>query len=133
MRVLPASLQEVFDAWLDPEGMKEWFCPGSTVTTVEELDARVGGHFKITMRDGDKDYIHTGQYVEINPPKRLVFTWISQLTKNKPSLVTIQFNKKGNQTELVLTHQELPNKDAADKHRGGWTSILDKLAHRLSN
>ena len=133
MRLLPAGLQEVFDAWLDPDGMKDWLCPGSTSTTVDELDARVGGHFTITMRDGDKDYVHRGEYREITPPKRLVFTWISHLTNNKPSLVTIEFNEKGAQTELILTHQELPTKDSAEKHRGGWTSILEKLSHRLSD
>lgn len=127
-RVLPASPNEVFAAWLDAEGMKSWLCPGAVQTTVVEIDARVGGRFKIVMRDGDVDYVHTGEYREIDPPRRLVFTWISSLTNNEPSLVTIRFNKKGNRTELVLAHERLPSRDSADKHKNGWTSILEKLS-----
>jgi uncharacterized protein YndB with AHSA1/START domain len=131
VRLLPATPKEVFAAWLDAEGMKNWLCPGSTKTTVVEIDAKVGGRFKIVMTDRDVAYVHTGEYREINPPKRLVFSWISSLTNSKPSLVTIQFKKKGNQTELALTHEELPNQGSANKHSGGWASILEKLVYVL--
>lgn len=130
-RLLPAAPQDVFNAWLDADGMKKWLCPGSVMTTVVEIDPKIGGRFKIIMKDGDIEYVHTGEYREITPFKRLVFTWISSLTNNKPSLVTIEFNKKDNQTELILFHEELPSDQAADKHNAGWTSILDKLAKAM--
>ncbi|MGH7965219.1 MAG: SRPBCC family protein, partial [Candidatus Binatia bacterium] len=50
-RRLPATPQEVFDAWTDPESMKDWMCPGTTTLAAVELDVRIGGKFRIVMRD----------------------------------------------------------------------------------
>ena len=77
VRRLPASREEVFDAWLDAESLQEWMCPGATRKTVAEVDARVGGRFRIVMTGEHGDTEHTGEYREIRRPDRLVFTWIS--------------------------------------------------------
>ena len=66
----------------------------------------------------------TGEYLEIVPPEKLVFTWSNDgLVKN--SKVTIELFEKGSQTELVLTH-ELPQ-DVIERHRHGWANCLDHL------
>jgi len=70
---------------------------------------------------------HIGKYVEIDRPRRLVFTWASPATQHKPSLVTIDFVEQGGATEMSLTHEQLPEY-MAQAHTGGWTSAFDKLA-----
>jgi uncharacterized protein YndB with AHSA1/START domain len=131
-RLLPASPQEVFEAWTDPESLRQWFCPGTVSLTSVELDARVGGHFRIVMRDETKDLVHSGEYREITPPRRLVFTWRSSGTYDQETLVTVELHPRGSKTELVLTHERLPDANAAGKHEDGWRSIVEKLAHQFS-
>jgi uncharacterized protein YndB with AHSA1/START domain len=131
-RLLPSSPEDVFDAWLDPDSLKEWLCPGSTTVPIAEIDARVGGRFRIVMRDEGVDHTHTGEYREITRPRRLVFSWASPATKGQTTLVTIELRGSGEQTELTLTHQQLPDKDSADKHRRGWESIMDKFARYIN-
>lgn len=131
-RLLPASPQEVFDAWTDPESLEQWLCPGTVSLTRVELDVRVGGHFRIVMRDATKDLVHTGEYREITPPHRLVFTWCSNGTYNQETLVTVELHPRGNKTELVLTHERLPDASSAGKHEDGWQDVVRKLAVYLS-
>ena len=48
-KMLPASCEEVYDAWLDPEGMSQWMCPGPVTVAEGTLEARVGGHLRVVM------------------------------------------------------------------------------------
>lgn len=132
VRRLPASRDEVFDAWLDAESLQAWMCPGATRKTVAELDARVGGRFRIVMTGEDGDTEHTGEYREIHRPERLAFTWVSKNTLGRETLVTIELRVAGDETELTLTHESLPDDEARRKHAGGWSSIVDKLAAELN-
>ncbi len=131
-KILPARREDVFAAWLDADGMCQWMCPGDIKKTEVEIDARVGGKYRILMRGGDGNYEHTGEYVEIAPPERISFTWVSHNAVDG-SLVTIELRDRGNdETELVLTHERLPSTESVARHTSGWTSILDKLASRLA-
>ena len=56
-KMLPASREEVFDAWLDAEGMGEWMCPGPGTSCEVTLEPRVGGHFRIVMMAPDTQYV----------------------------------------------------------------------------
>lgn len=132
VRILPAPPEEAFEAWTNGDSLKQWMCPGSTFVPIVELEARVGGRFRIVMRDQGGDYIHTGQYREIRPPERLVFTWVSATTRGKPTLVTIEFRPHGaEETEMVLMHEQLPDEDSFSKHQRGWGQIATKLATHL--
>ena len=131
-RLLPATPQEVFDAWTDPESVKIWMCPGAQTATTVELDARVGGSFRVVMRDERGDFTHTGEYREIRPPQRLVFTWRSNATRNEETLVTIELYPRGDDaTELILTHERLPDAPAVVGHTQGWQGIIEKFARYL--
>jgi uncharacterized protein YndB with AHSA1/START domain len=126
-RTYPASPEEIFAAWTEPEQMREWLCPAGATIPVVEVDLREGGIFRIDMRSEQGTYTHTGVYQEIIPPEKLVFTWSSYNTQYKETLVTVELIQHGQETELVLTHEALPDKKTQDMHVMGWTSILDKL------
>ncbi|MCG8689714.1 MAG: SRPBCC domain-containing protein [Minwuiales bacterium] len=130
-RLLPASPERVFDAWTDPESVAVWMCAGTTIGATADLDVRVGGRFTVVMRGTENDHVHSGEYREIRRPDRLVFTWTSSGTEGKETLVSIDFVARGQGTELRLTQELLPSRDAADNHRRGWNSIFDKLAAHL--
>lgn len=131
VRRLPASPEEVFDAWIDVDSLREWMCPGTSHVSAAEVDPRVGGRFRIVMRNEAGDTAHSGEYRELRRPERLAFTWISEHTLDRETLVTVELRAVGEETELTLTHERLPDDDARRKHERGWTGIVEKLAARL--
>ena len=131
-RPIPVPRERVFDAWLDAEGMARWMCPGDVASVTAELDPRVGGRFRIVMTHGRGDADHWGEYLEIERPSRLSFTWISANTGLRPSVVTVEFHEREDGTEVVLTHRGLPAAKI-DAHRKGWTDIVRKLGETLAS
>jgi uncharacterized protein YndB with AHSA1/START domain len=125
-RTIAASTEEIFDAWLDPQAMAIWMRPGSILSTKAKVDARVGGHYEIVMQSATETYPHTGVYRVIDRPRRLVFTWISRGTEQRESLVTVDFTARDAGTEVVVTHEQLPEA-ARPSHNEGWTSALLRL------
>lgn len=128
-RGFDASAERVFDAWLDPERARAFLFSTSTGVMVRaEVDARVGGSFNFTDRRDGVDAEHIGQYLEIDRPKRLVFTFHTDRNSTELSRVTVEIVSVGSGCELTLTH-EMDQKWADYKHRteAGWTSILEGL------
>ena len=130
-KLLPATRDEVFAAWTDAESLRQWMCAGDATEARATLDVRVGGTFRIDMIAGSAVYEHTGEYLEVDPPRRLVFTWVSRGTNHRRTVVTVELHEDGDETELVLTHEGLPSAEAARQHRAGWSSIVEKLAAEL--
>ena len=126
-KLLPATPEAVFAAWTEPASLKEWMCPGTVTSATATLDLRVGGRFQIVMHRGNGAATHVGEYREISPPKRLVFTWQSEGTLQQETLVTLELLPRGKQTELVLVHELLPNENSAAQHTIGWQDIVEKL------
>ena len=129
VRVLPAPTDEVFDAWTDSESLKQWLRPGPVIAAEAELDVRIGGKFRIVLRTTDAEFVHWGEYREVERPHRLAFTWVSKGTRGEATLVTIRLRPLGPATtELELVHSELPDDESAAWHKGGWELALEQLA-----
>jgi uncharacterized protein YndB with AHSA1/START domain len=126
-RVLPAGPDEVFDAWTTPSRMAAWMSPVGAAEA--EVDLRVGGSFRVVMVEARLE--HSGEYLEIDPPRRLVFTWISPFTGAEPSVVTVEMLPHDDGTRVVLTHERLPE-DVVDGHRDGWETMVGRLAGILA-
>ena len=131
-RQISASPEEVFEAWTDAEGMRQWMRPGPTADARITLDVRKGGSYRIDMIRGADVYEHRGEYLEVDPPRRLQFTWISKGTKETPSVVTVELTPSEGGTALVLTHERLPDAQAATGHEKGWSEIVDQLVARYA-
>ena len=83
-RQMAVPRQRVFDAWLDSESMAHWMRPGKVTHSTVELEPRVGGSFRIQMHGGDGEcFDHRGEYLAIEPPSLLSFTWISEGTDHE--------------------------------------------------
>ncbi len=131
-KTLSATPEEVFAAWTDPKSLEQWMRPGEGFSARAKLDPRVGGKYQIDMISKEKTYEHRGVYKRLERPKLLEFTWISEGTNQKESVVTVELFDRGGKTELVLTHRLLPSDEAAKQHKGGWTEIVENLARTLS-
>ena len=126
-RTIAASAEDLFDAWLDPEALAIWMRPGAGIRNTEaKVDARVGGRFEINMHAESGVIPHGGEYRVIDRPRRLVFTWLSPHTGEGGSLVTVDFLPRGQHTEVIVTHEQLPEAKR-EAHNGGWTRALEKL------
>ena len=138
-RVFNAPVERVFDAWTKPEVLAKWFGPEGFIVTRSELELSVGGDYDIEIRSPDGKLIrHFGKYLEISRPHKLVFSWmlVDQACKGSEgfeaeTIVSIEFKSLELTTELTLSHEQLPGKDAYDGHQFGWTSSLDSLTSYL--
>ena len=130
-RFIPVPRERVFAAWLDPASLAAWMRPAGITDVTADVDPRVGGKFRIVMARGPDQYEHTGEYLLIEPPSRLSFTWISQATDHRTTAVTIELSEREGGTELVLTHRQLPPSQI-ESHRSGWSDIVRELQGRLS-
>jgi len=128
-RVVQAPAADIFDAWTDPMVMAQWMTPSGTATA--EVDLRVGGRFRLVMADEHLRIEHTGEYRVIQPPELLVFTWRSEFTGMRDTLVMVRLTARGaDETEIEVTH-ELATDHEATSHAGGWGQLLSRLQASL--
>ena len=127
-RRIAAPAQVIFDAWLNPVSLAEWMrpCSSGTMKSDAKVDAREGGAFEIVMHVPSGPVRHSGIYQRIDAPRQLVFTWNSVHAGQHDSLVTVDFRTDGKATEVVITHERLPE-DKLAGHTAGWTEILGQL------
>lgn len=127
-----ASPERVFDAWLNPGTAGKWLFATPTGHMVRvEIDARVGGRFVFTDRRDGEDIDHVGEYLEIDRPHRLVFTFAVPKFSTVYTRVSVQIQALDNGCELTLTHEGiLP--EYADRTESGWRSILEGLSATLA-
>jgi uncharacterized protein YndB with AHSA1/START domain len=128
-RTLRAAPQQVWRAWTQAEALTQWFAPSdASKVEVIEIDARVGGRYRITITAPDGE-VHevSGVYREVVPNERLVFTWAWRTTPERMSQVTVTLRPEGTGTALTLTHAQFFDDAARDRHRQGWTTFLDRL------
>jgi uncharacterized protein YndB with AHSA1/START domain len=132
-RRMPAPREVVYEAWIDPEGIREWMCPGDIVSADAFLDVRVSGSFRIIMRAKDRVHEHTGTYQIVDPPAKLAFTWSGLENPAEITLVTVEFLADGDETDLIITHERFTKADVAQRYEMGWGTIAKKFAMHLAN
>lgn len=125
--------ERVFDAWLDPEKTRRFLFATSTGQMVRaEIDPRVGGTFNFTDRRDGVDVEHIGEYLEIDRPRRLAFTFHTERGSTDLSRVTIDIVPLSTGCELTLSHEIDPKwVQYKDRTEAGWTTILGNLATSL--
>jgi len=131
-RTIPATVDELFDAWLDPHSLAQWMHPGTTARSTAQVDARVGGAFEVVMHYPSGPNRHYGEYRTIERNKKLVFTWYSNATHHTETLVTVEFIAASAGTEIVLTHERLPDHEAGCSHTDGWAMAFELLENLLT-
>lgn len=128
VRRIKAAPARVFAAWTQAEILAQWFGPHHTRVAEAQVDARVDGGFRLQLEeDGGARHEISGRYLEIEPERRMVFTWAWASTPERESRVTVQFRPIDNGTEVTLTHDRFADSDTAMRHRRGWTESMERL------
>jgi uncharacterized protein YndB with AHSA1/START domain len=139
-RRFDAPRERVFDAWTNPDVLLDWWRAGPHwETPTAEVDLRPGGRYRLAMTDTDKNETHVvvGEYREIQPPERLVYTWsweskTDEMSGSENTLVTVEFAEADGGTEVSLTHRGFAGEEIRDLHTHGWDAVLASLERQLS-
>jgi uncharacterized protein YndB with AHSA1/START domain len=131
-RVLPAPPEDVYAEWLDPVALADFIAPEPSTAGEVECDPRIGGRLRIVMLHRDHVVLITGEYLDLEPPRLLRFTWSSDLGDGFDSVVTVRLEPHGDgETLMTIEHAQLPAEWGPD-HQSGWTSIAAQLAAHLA-
>jgi uncharacterized protein YndB with AHSA1/START domain len=136
-RTFKASREAVFEAWTSAEVLRRWWPAGvGWETPVAEVDVRVGGRLRLVMRSPEGDeFGGTGEFVEIRPPERLVYTWRwdGHVGHRGTQRIEVDFvARPDGATTVVLTNTGLEDERARREHREGWELSFDNLDHVLA-
>lgn len=149
-RQLNAPAEKVWQAWTEPEQIKQWWGPKDFTAPVIKNDFRVGGKALYAMHgppgtQWDKDMWSVGTYKEIVPMKKIVVTdnfadengnVVAGSYYGMPAgpptegLITVTFEDVGGKTRLTLNHEGLADDSGA---KDGWNETLDKFAALVEN
>ena len=125
-RTFPAPPERLWHALTDPAALAAWFWPHLDNTV--DVDLRVGGRYRIT---GPRAGIAVdGEYLAVDPPKRLVFTWQWD-ARGRAQPGSGGAAPAGEDTELTLVHDRIGDNTTRDRFAAGWRDCLDRLPGRL--
>lgn len=120
---IAASPETVFDFFTEPGLMTQW------MGRAAELDPRPGGGFLCDIND---EAVASGEYVAVEPPRRLVFTWgwnsEDSVAPAGSTTIEVLLSPEDGGTHLRLIHRDLPSAESATKHGHGWRHYLDRLS-----
>ena len=122
---IAASPETVWEFLVDPDKATRWM--GETAS----FDAQPGGEYRVGVIPG---HTAAGEFVELDPPRRLVFTWGwepghdgANAVPPGSSTVEVELVRSGDGTTLRFRHYGLPNSEAAESHGHGWDHYLERL------
>ena len=134
-RTFAAPAERVFEAWTSEEVLRRWLhgMPGWETPTAE-VDLRVGGTIRIVMRDpaDGTEAGATGEYRVVDPPHRLVFTWIWDHERDRPQLIELEFTERDGTTTVLMTNSSIPTQEGRESQRRGWDYCYDNLERLLA-
>lgn len=131
-RVLRAPAERVYRAFLNPEAMVKWLPPHGFTGKVHEMDARVGGGYRMSFTNFGTGKSHSfgGKYVELTPYERIRYTDSFDDPKMPGEMqVTITFRKVICGTEIEIVQAGLPDMIPVEFCYLGWQESLKLLAH----
>lgn len=134
-RTFDVDMATLWRALTDPAAWMQWFGAKMATPHHTEADLRVGGKWAIEMKGNESGDPHNvrGEFLEIDEPNRVSFTWAWYSAPEAISVVTYALTDAAEGgTTLTLTHERLPSTEARDGHAMGWTATVDSLAEHLT-
>ena len=134
-RHFSAPPEAVFRAWTDPTAFAQWMGPPGVTARDVRIDLRVDGRYSLVMDGEDGNaYPLSGEYREIDPPNRLVFTleWGHGDLEGLEMLVSIDFIAERGGTRMEFLQERIPTESARGHHEAGWAGSFGRLEAYLA-
>ena len=129
--LLPATPESVFNAWIDPVQLSNWWGAGPEFSTgVVEVDPRPGGSYRLGMiASSGAEYIATGQYTEFEPGRKLSFSWRWEHSDESfpTTRIEVSFEAAEQGCRVEIRHHSLPDAAQRNSHEDGWKGCLQSL------
>ena len=126
-RTIPATAEEVFSVWLNPNSPGgPWFGAERVI-----LNARVDGLFYHSVQHQGRAWAHYGRFIVLDPPHCIEHTWTSEATRGIESTVRLTLDAQSTGTLATLRHTNLPDDEMGRQHEEGWTFVLGAIAARF--
>ncbi|GAB2693629.1 SRPBCC family protein [Mucilaginibacter koreensis] len=130
--------ERLYEAWITPEDLKQWWKPSENQLKEVELDNKEGGRIKYVFvtKEGQPAITITGEYKEVKPNEKLVYTWnwdlASENTKKSDHQLTIEFSAADQGSKINVTQENFQDGEAVEPHEQGWQKALEDLSSYLS-
>lgn len=137
-RVFDAPCERLWSEWTEPASFADWFGgrDGEVPLSSVVMDVRPGGGWQLTMFAGpDRQRIDwAGEYREVQPPERLVFTITDQPDGDAFELVTVELIDLGDaRTEMRFEQRGSMSPEEYERATDGWGSFFDRVDERLAS
>jgi uncharacterized protein YndB with AHSA1/START domain len=139
VRRIAARPAIVFEALTTPDGIVAWWGPDDLPVLLAEIDARVGGAYRVRFQTADgAQHEAFGDILELIPAKRLVMSW-AYAAGGEPeegdhtSRIEFELAPVAGGTELTFTHTDLRNAASAASHERGWAGAFAKLVRQMAD
>jgi uncharacterized protein YndB with AHSA1/START domain len=131
-RWIPMPPEILFALWTEPAGLIRWWAPDGYEPSIDVLDTRPGGRWRIVLRRADGAKLAaSGVYRTVEPPRRLAFTWAWEDetgARGQETEVLVTFEATPGGARLVLLQQSFESRHARDRHNAGWSAGFNRLA-----
>lgn len=135
-RTVKAAAARVFDAWTQPEQLRQWWGPRPVTCCDAEVDLRAGGAYRIGNRFPDGSILWIcGSFEVVERPTLLVYSWRVEPdggSAHDRSRVTVRFEARGGETEVIVVHERIDTGQTRAGHEKGWVGCLDGLTTFLA-
>jgi uncharacterized protein YndB with AHSA1/START domain len=126
-----APPERVFDALASSEIRKWWVRPGVFDTRDWTGDLRVGGRWRASGEARGRPYALEGEFLEVDPPRKLVHTWHGVGSAEAPTTVTYLLEPLNEGTRVTLRHEGFGSREVCDNTCVGWETSFERLADFL--
>ena len=131
-QVYKLPLARLYELLSQPSHLEAWFSPSADVEVkVLQHEFHTDGAYCLQYTDPvDGVVLVAGKFVQIEAPHLISFTWEWQLEDvhaRIPTLVTWLLKEKGENTELTVIHESIPDADFFARHQAGWLGALHRL------
>ena len=130
---IAAPPERVFQALASPEVVDWWVRPGVFDTREWTGDARVGGRWRASGVGNGRPYVLEGEFLEVDPPRRLAHTWQAAGAPGAPTTVTYLLEPLDGGTRITLRHAGFNSRETCANTAIGWETSFERLAESLSN
>jgi uncharacterized protein YndB with AHSA1/START domain len=134
VRVFGAPPERVWAEWTEPDAFADWFGGPAFEVRVLEFDVRPGGRWRATMTTPGREIHWAGEYLEVEPPRRLRLTFNDDPTVDQQAVVTVELTDLGDgRTEMRMEQRDGMSEAQQRAARNGWGGFFDRIEARLSS